>query len=215
LRAVDLHAGNWIACGAQPVLIDSETLLHTATRIPAEFRKNETDLLRTGMLPKGSSRDPSREVSALGRLVPGSHLLRMRRKPVPACDFAPSIINGFLAMHDLFRKRGLSVESLTGLLGLTSTRRIYRPTSLYTLFERRSHSPAIMRSGLERSLILQAACHDGAVSRPRAGQEALALEQGDIPIFHGAPAAPRPLRTAREIRRSLDLLKQALRSSAY
>jgi len=103
LRAADLHAGNVIASGNQPVIIDCETLLHAQTRIPTVGRASARDILRTGMLPLGRGGDPQADPSALGRLERGAHRLTMNGKTVPVEEYLNAIEDGFITMHHFLR----------------------------------------------------------------------------------------------------------------
>lgn len=214
LRGADFHAGNVVASGTQPVMIDCETLLHARTRIPAAARVSTRNILRTGMLPlemRGSSKE---EPSALGRLEKGAHRLTMGGEAVPAGRYLDAIEDGFVTMH-LFlnrnpRMRDAFYRKVRHLLPRTG-RRIYRPTAHYVEILSRSHGVGTMLDGLCRSLFFQALCRDSATPRCCVAEEVAALEDGDIPSFRGSTSAVRPPLTGWELRRSLLILRERFR----
>lgn len=212
LRGTDCHAANLIASAAQPVMIDCETLLHARTPVPSAARRSMRDILRTGMLPlkRGGSAD---DASSLGRFKKGAHLLRKDGKAVLAARHVHSIEAGFLGMHRLLhrsaRMRSAFDRKVHQLLPQTG-RRIYRPTSFYVEMLNRSNHAGTMVDGLRRSLFLHALCRDGATPASCVPDEVAALEDGDIPIFCGPTATPRPRSTQTQLRRSLSILREQL-----
>jgi lantibiotic modifying enzyme len=216
LRAADLHAGNVIASGNQPVIVDCETLLHVQTRIPAVGRASARDILRTGMLPLGRGRDPQPDPSALGRLERGAHRLTMNSKPVPVEKYLNAIEHGFMTMHHFLhgsvRMRTAFERKVRHFLPERG-RRIYRPTAHYFEILRFSHGAGTMINGLYRSLLFEALCRDGATPRSCVAHEVSALEEGDIPLFVGSAAAPRPPLSDRALHRSISILHEAILES--
>jgi lantibiotic modifying enzyme len=211
LRVVDLHAGNIIAHGGDPVFIDCETLLHPNTRVPKFARQQERGVLRTGLLPvtvdDGHIRD---SVSGYGRRSAGAHLVHLRNRPVFAEAFADKLISGFLAMHAfLVGGRYESFATMAIRYLPTVCRQIRKPTGLYHLILDRSLAPRTMISGFDRSLFLHAACRDGIASRPCIASEVAALEGADIPRLCGRPTQIlHPLSPAM-LRQSLGLIRTA------
>lgn len=218
LRGADFHAGNVVAFGTQPVMIDCETLLHARTRIPTAVRVSMGSILRTGMLPLGRSGGSKKEPSALGRLEKGAHRLTMGGEAVPAGRYLDAIEGGFVTMHrflnrnpqmrDAFARKARFFLPQTG-------RRIYRPTARYVEILDRSHSAGTMVEGLYRSLFFHALCRDAATPRCCVAKEVAALEDGDIPFFYGSTSAPRPPLTGRELRHSLLVLRERFNNSSH
>lgn len=213
LRVVDLHAGNIIAYGADPVLVDCETILHPRTRIP-KFAQSQQQrgVLRTGLLPTRTADGKGAEdISGLGRRVAGPHLVRIRGRPVSVREFADEVIRGFNAMHAFLGADKYQAFAAMAAQHLPEqSRRIYRPTRYYQSILNRSLFPVAMIDGLNRSLLLQAGCRNNLVSREQARREVAALEIGDIPRLTGKAAAIRPLLSASAVRRSVKLIQAAL-----
>jgi lantibiotic modifying enzyme len=187
LRFVDLHAGNVIAHGDNPIFVDCETLLHASTRTPKFARKQERGVLRTGLLPvEMGDGQFSESISGYGRCSPGPHLARLRGRRVFAGEFVDKLISGFLEMHAFL---GLGkYEAFAAMANRclpTVCRQIRRPTDDYYLILARSLASRTMISGFDRSLFLQAACRDGIVSRSCIAREVVALEDADIPRLSG------------------------------
>jgi hypothetical protein len=218
LRGTDFHAGNIVASGTQPVMVDCETLLHARTRIPARARVSMGSILRTGMLPLEKVGRVKEEPSALGRLEKGAHRLTMDGRAVQARSYLDTIEDGFVTMHR-FLNRNPRMRDAFGRkvrLFLPQTgRRIYRPTALYVEMLSRSHGAGTMVDGLYRSLFFQALCRDGAAPRDCVAGEVAALEDGDIPFFRGSSATPRPPLTGRELRRSLLILRERFSNNSH
>lgn len=216
LRAVDLHAGNIIACGDQPILIDCETILHPETRLPKALRRHAVDVMRTGLLPLVVKDTNAEEVSAFGRLAPGDHLLRIKGRTMPAREFTDSLQLGFQAMHDFLQRHRIAPAVIRRLVlapACQMTRRLYRPTSMYARLMYHSCLAPHMKDGLLRSMFLQVSCSAGLAPRCCLREEVRALEDGDIPIFLGRPAANRKCLSKRSVNRSLSLVRSALTSS--
>ncbi|HWM24927.1 MAG TPA: type 2 lanthipeptide synthetase LanM [Chthoniobacterales bacterium] len=211
LRGVDVHAGNIIAAGADPVVIDCESLLHPTIRISKEATQaEEGSILRTGMLPMSRGSSQSQNTSALGRKVLGSHSVRLKDQQMQAADFVDSIIAGFCDMDAFIRPRAARFQRALGRFRSHSCRHIYRPTMSYGSIMNQSLSPALLRDGFDRSLFLLAFCRDGLVPKRIVRSDLVALERGDIPIAHGRVSRPLQLPTKRVINEMLTQIRQAL-----
>ena len=213
LRGADFHAGNVIACGTQPVMIDCETLLHARTRVPTAVRVSMRSLLRTGMLPLEQEGRGLEEPSALGRLEKGAHCLTMNGRAVSAHGYLGDIEDGFVTMHRFLERNPRTRDTFSRKVSLFMPRigrRIYHPTARYMEILSHSHAPGTMVDGTYRSLFFQALCRDGASPRSCIAKEVTALEDGDIPLFCGASATSRPPLTGRELRHSLAILRGAV-----
>jgi lantibiotic modifying enzyme len=211
LRGVDFHAGNVIASGVQPVMVDCETLLHARTRIPNAARMSARDILRTGMLPLSIGGLAREEPSALGRLEKGAHRLTIHGEVVPAAKYVDTIENGFLTMHRFLhrstRMRSSFDRKIQQFFPRTG-RRIYRPTAHYIEMLNRSYGVGTMIDGLYRSLFLHALCRDSATPVACVQHEVEALEDGDIPFFHGSTSTPSSPPSASQVRHSLLMLRE-------
>ena len=184
LRGCDFHAGNLIANGTQPVVIDCETLRHPATRVPKAARRREKDVLGTGLLPvDGTSKGLIDNVSAFGRETTGSHQLRQADRPAFARDFVEELISGFTAMHEFLRHRESEFRDVADKFLPDRCRCLYRPTIHYEAILEASLAPRILMNGLVRTLFLQASCRNGSIAHRHVEQEVTALEDADIPQF--------------------------------
>jgi Domain of unknown function (DUF4135) len=215
LRGVDFHAGNIIAHGHDPVLIDCETLLHPATRISRHVaRYEEGSILRTGMLPAGDPATKTREeVSALGRRKFGDHSVRLNGQLMFADDFAENVVAGFAAMHTFLRektKRNLRFRRILDGFNKLNCRYVYRPTAQYAWICEHSQSPSMLSDGLDHSLFLHALCRDGLIARRYVSKEIVALERGDIPIFYGPRSKGRSYLSEKSMTQSVALLRASI-----
>ncbi len=186
LQAADLHAGNLIAHGDQPVIVDGESLRHPLTKVPEAVRARPATILATGLLPVEGSRSHE-SLSAFGRSAPGAHQASWGIRPVPARDFTDELEAGYRLMHSFLTETagvGLSFARKVEEYLPDRSRCILRPSSRYADILQRSQVARTMMHGFDRSLFLHAACGDGSV-----GAEVEALEDGDIPIFHGRAAS--------------------------
>jgi lantibiotic modifying enzyme len=212
LRGVDFHAGNLIAFGSQPVIVDCETLLHPEIPLPAKFY-GERSLTRTGMLPNlspSNSFSPD-SVSALGRKSFGHHTVRVGKEPVMAETFVDSIIRGYTAMHRFLGDANViaQLRPICRKLQSCPTRYVYRPTIVYYSLLESSLSVDALRSQSRRGAMLQSECRASASVRAQSNFEVRALLRGDIPALYGPSAKPyRP--SAKNIAEDVQILRRAL-----
>ncbi|HEY1770568.1 MAG TPA: type 2 lanthipeptide synthetase LanM [Chthoniobacterales bacterium] len=212
LRGTDFHAGNLIANGDQPILVDCETILHARTRVPAGARIGVADIRRTGMLPMERSSGRPNEPSGLGRTVAGAHSLNKRGRLTFAADYVGSIQQGFASMHRFLTSPAIHrpFEARLARILPNYSRRIYRPTNHYVQLLTLSTKMGTMFHGLYHSLYLHACCRRGATPKRYIPIEVAALEDGDIPIFQGASSSVGSLLSEKSLRRSLNLLETCL-----
>jgi lantibiotic modifying enzyme len=209
LRAVDLHAGNFVAAGEHPVLIDCETLLHPLVAIPATAPDQPESLLRTGMLRTGACDDGA---TFLGRATYGHHSVTFEARRVVAAEAGDEVLAGFRAMSEfLERKRQQpaisaairEAESLT-------VRVLYRPTALYARVLRDSLAPEIAGSDAARRWLLRSRvegpCYDELIVASEVDQ----LAACDIPMFYARASTARAPLTASELQQALETLRCSL-----
>jgi lantibiotic modifying enzyme len=190
LRGVDFHAGNLIAHGEQPVLIDCETLLHRNVPLPVPVRCRERSVCRTGLLPIGDS-GSSKHVSALEGDVPAAHRPRLRGRLLAGSEFKSDVAAGFSAMHKFLQKPGRWRRAFAAFslqLNGASSRFIHRPTAHYYALLEQSLFPTRLRDSTVRQQFLIEACQRGTCNRKIAAMEVRALANGDIPLLLGRPA---------------------------
>ena len=211
LRAVDLHAGNWIAHGEHPVLIDCETVLHPNIAVPATAPDQPDSILRTGMLPVGRAEQKSDCTSFLGRMVQGDHSVLLQKRRVFANEAVNDIVSGFQTMSRLLRrvwKRPALQDAIRAMQSLP-IRSIYRPTTLYVELLRESLSSQFAGSEEARRWFLRSRLEDGLCSKAIVRREVEQLIQCDIPLFHRQAAAARSLLSPSEVNRALQTLRKS------
>ena len=174
LRGVDFHPENVIVAGPHPVVIDCETLLHSATSLPEYARAEDASIRRTGMLML-VKRIP---VGIFGWQGNNDRMLK-------------ELVGGFRAVHEFARRDGSALRHLQRWardLRKVPARNIYRPTAHYRGMLTQSLAPALLTSGLERSLFLHACCRDGVNPSGRVKAEVAALQNADVPVFRRKPS---------------------------
>jgi uncharacterized protein DUF4135 len=215
LRGVDFHAGNLVAHGCQPVLIDCETLSHPAIRISQKMtRYEEGSVLRTGMLPIRNSLSGYRnEASALGRRDLGPHSVRLNGRLIVADQFTQEVVAGFSVMHVLLQRmsrRSRRFQRLIDGFNQGGCRYIYRPTAQYSWMLEHSLSPRMLTNGFDRSLFLYALCRDGLTPHFYIEREVRNLERGDIPVFFGRGSQAHHYLSEERMIQSIALLGKSL-----
>jgi lantibiotic modifying enzyme len=212
LRGVDFHAGNLIAHGSQPVIVDCETLLHPSTRLPPGFALEERSVFRTGMLPiPGTISHAGDSVSALGRVTKGHQSVIRDGEVVSAGNYLSDLIAGFLEMHTLLTTRMADRSRLRRLLQRAPTpscRVIRRPTATYYRILMRSVDPQNLRSASKRRSLLLRALRTSNRNASRVAQELTAVERAEIPVFRGRACQPRLLAPT-ELAEALHCIKAA------
>lgn len=211
LRGVDFHAGNLIAAGPHPVIVDCETLLHPPTSLPVGFAEEETPLLRTGMLPI-PSRQMNDSVSALGRSSAGPYRSQIGGRAVEVCDFVEEIVTGFSAMHRFLldsRRRETAFQEHARQLKGCERRIIYRPTLWYTGTLQRSLAARLLRDAAERRSFLCRSCADESLPLALVEAEVRVLEAAEIPAFR-ACSVVRPASPHADIEQPAGLIRRSL-----
>jgi hypothetical protein len=212
LRGIDFHAGNIIAHGAQPVIVDCETLFHPKVPVPRSARREGRSILRTGMLPIWKPKTKlSDSVSALGRITFGSQSVRVKGKSVSASEFVDSIADGVKTMHSFLGRRygSMGMTRMLKRLRQIQYRRIYYPTSNYCARLERSLSVVALKSGESRR---QSLVRPTQPATRRARQEITSLEDADIPIFHGKAAGLRRY-SIKELNQDAEIIQSVLVST--
>ncbi len=210
LRAVDLHAGNFIAMGEHPVLVDCETLLHPTVAIPPGAPDTRDSVLRTGMVPTARASSRNDCPSFLGRRAHGQHGVFLSERRVFAKDAVESIKAGFIDMREhvdgirMWRPWRAAIRALQS----SPARTIYRPTAFYFKLLAQSLSVELVRNEEARRCLLSHHSRNGLCSRSVTQSEVEQLLNCDIPIFHRRAAMIRPRLTATEMASALDLLHQ-------
>jgi len=205
LRAVDMHAANFIRHETGPVLIDCETLLHPETPVPEFARIEPKSLMRTGMLGDGASANgnPLLSLSNRGLAIgqsDGPGMVAQRDQ----------VMEGFVAMHSFWRsgeKQRIIRDALTQLR-LTATRYIYRPTLHYYRILEGALTSSLSTAELYSRLSLRLG--DGLCPPRIVREEIRQLLRGDIPRFEGIAAVPRRLLTEPALEQTLAALRFAL-----
>jgi lantibiotic modifying enzyme len=207
LRAVDFHAGNLIAHGSDPVLVDCETLLH-----PRDDGCLE-NVCATGFFPIGQVPNGADSVSALGRLSWGTQAVGNKDQSMFAADFADDLVAGFQLLastRSLHREAEWALREAASELKSTRGRRLRRSTAEYYEFLDHSLAVDVLENGEARWHRLHDLCKR-AGDRRVAVAEAKALEQVDIPFFYGVRSNLRPM-TSEQMEEQSAFLRSACRS---
>src|SRR5438270_7252014 len=184
LKAVDCHRENVIAAGEYPVLVDVDALWHVS---PATKTQSPADVLyRTGFFPNSKRLSLQSRSSVLGRTTTGSHLPRIAGKPLEAARYKREIVTGFTrAWHCILGKSSRRAAFLRQLRRIRSQERrwIYWATAKYAAIRQASIQPAVLRSVIERELLIDRLCSRSIVSSTVVEAEINALQRLDIPYF--------------------------------
>jgi type 2 lantibiotic biosynthesis protein LanM len=205
LAGTDCHFDNLIACGEQPILIDTEMLFQP--RLPGEFSGNRDTVMRTGLLPGAQTLD----LSGLGsttdqpthlrvpewqhvnsdrmrlsfrpaRLESRSSVVMRGDTPVSALDYVDSIVEGFRHMYRfLMTRRGALLASDGPLASIAGqkVRILARGTMEYLL----ALSEALHPKHLRSSDCLQIRFTEPSRFPGLEPCEIEALERMDVPRF--------------------------------
>ncbi len=187
LRASDLHRGNVIAAGSQPVVIDLESLWSGVSSAVSDV-----PLALTGLLQAGSGRT-GEDFSAFSSAQPeqgdeAPHRPRLWGKTLRARDFIAEMEEGYCA-------------AAVALLGVTAARRkiarqlrrversawrqLHWSTESYSAVREDSLCPELLRDGTNRFLATAKRCAARGANVALALDEAAALLRLDIPCFKG------------------------------
>ena len=156
LGSTDLHCENWIADGADPVLIDAECLLPAGA---ADEDRLGFPLLRSGLLPDwsytGQRRTP-RNLGGLGPLpdapfVEANHLPLIAGQPLDIRHYRAAFLDGFQRTYRawLEHRDGLlnAADSPLRAAQTAQIRYLHRPTQVYSLILRAAAQPGGLADG--------------------------------------------------------------------
>ncbi len=182
LGAVDLHAGNLVAQGEHPILVDLETLLHP--RLPGPMPAIRSTLLATGLLrlPDGDGPDVSGFTGHAGQATSvrvggwtaiNTDAMRWEVAPVvtpeehnrPVLQGAPqdlraqaaAIEAGFSAVVGVFQRQHRALAAPDGPLAAfagAETCFVFRAGQLYRQLLERCLDPRLLEDGADRSIEL-------------------------------------------------------------
>ena len=145
----DCHWENVIACGAYPVLIDTETVLYCKTSVGELKDNGRYHILRTSMLPyTGSGPGLYPGGSALCSNMPGGkNLPRLFGSLLTGYDYPQEIYEGFTKALTVCMEHREEASSLAaGLFTGCTYRTIMRPTRYYASLLFRLGSSAALKS---------------------------------------------------------------------
>lgn len=193
--ATDAHQFNVICSHAHPCLVDSECILHQrelADSIRASrFDDLSRSVLRTGLLPSVRV-NKFNEAHEWGGFVPG--LKRAQNMPGGARGLEVtrnlySAENGFrIAYENALRHRRELLE-IVATADRIRSRYVLRATNYYDQVLRLSLSPHSSRDRIDRALefeyLARLYVHPALrLPAPLFERELIALERGEVPIFH-------------------------------
>jgi lantibiotic modifying enzyme len=191
LRASDLHHENWLAVGAQPILVDAELIESEQSKRASEDRQSL--LLETGLLPL-SARDGAGVYRGIAPFDPAlSKKQRLSCWPryhgalqAPA-KYVVDLVRGFEAVVEIFGKRERAREFLRQIIlpmeRRTIRRALLRSSAQYARLLRDSLAPPRMISNSQRWRWLKRQCCASAANRCVGLAEARALLRCDLPKF--------------------------------
>ena len=217
LGSADLHAGNLIACGEVPMLVDLEVMLSAQPRIGAP---DGDSVLRTGLLPAASLGRHGVWYRG-GALMPAPpprpwrqwrHVNSDRMAPGAVADPAREahVMDGWLAAHiddieaglremfGVLRRHRRALAGPDGPLARMRDQRhrvILRSTSVYASLLDRILDPSHLRDGAEWSIEIEQLKAGATQSEsrpaiwPALAAEREALEQLDIPFFESVSSS--------------------------
>jgi lantibiotic modifying enzyme len=189
----DLHAGNVLACGELPVLVDLEVLFGvpleqeagSEAALPGAYALWNS-VLCTRLLPywsAGGKGEPARREGGLG--------------PIGAAELEP-LRAGFARMYRLlvrWREELLAPGGPLEAFAACRVRAVLRPTRLYSGLLDRLRHPRYLADGVEGSLEVEALCSRLLHSpEPPPGWAAFRAERDDlealdVPVFSGGADA--------------------------
>ncbi len=172
LGGADMHAGNLIAAGDRPVLVDLETVLRPVVATPAGAGPaegsalarlaalQEASALTTAMLPVMQHAGGDRHVDIGGLSAPGSGRHRAGPGPVEAelLAYAAELRSGFALALRRMREAAPSLVApggtLDGFAG-ASLRLVFRHTAIYARLQQLALRPDMLRDGAEQDVALE------------------------------------------------------------
>jgi len=189
LGGTDFLRDNVVACEAQPVLVDLETLMQPHVRLdgPDVSRRVRDCVLGTRLLPEWvfGANGELRWVGGLDRALGDAwchHDLTHGER----------VVEGFARMYGFLLEHRPALMAPQGPLHAFAgvrTRPIFQDTSVYERLSRRSLQADVLRDGVERSLLLERLYRlpvpTAALGRfvPRCCDEIRAIERLDVPWF--------------------------------
>jgi lantibiotic modifying enzyme len=197
LRATDLHRENWVAVGAQPILVDGELigdaeLISSRQKRNSKHRQSLPALLQTGLLPL-VSRDRAgfyRGIAPLDATIPKSAPARCwpryRRVAQQPSRYVNDLVRGFEAVAAVFGYPRTAQRFFREVVLRTARqdhRVLLRATAQYARLLRQSCEARNMISPGERWRRLVRDCCASAANRRVGLAEARALLRCDIPKF--------------------------------
>jgi lantibiotic modifying enzyme len=185
LRAVDCHRDNLIASGEYPVVIDAETLWHVSRGEQAQSSLKA--LAQTGFVSTSKARSSLQyRSSVLGGAKSGAHIPRIDGERLSFSKYDREVVTGFRRAWRCILSsptRRTEFARRWRRSRAKQTRWIYWPTEKYDQIRRASIQPAVLRSGIERDLLIASLCSRRTVHQVIIHQEVKALRRLDIPYF--------------------------------
>lgn len=168
LEAEDIHHENVIAYGAQPVLIDLETLFHhrddstkSKNNHPPALSLGNHTVLKTHFIPQYLSLSSEQELAAIFPVydnnTPESHSTpRLNSKPIAVNDYVDEFIDGFKAGYLRIIKNKTLLTSPDGPLKIfdgCSARYVCRTTQTYARLILASSHPSYLLDQTSENII--------------------------------------------------------------
>lgn len=198
LGATDLHRDNWLAVGAQPILVDAELIgdvraTSSRGKLNSKHRQSLPALLQTGLLPLTSQdrvgfyRGIAPLDATISKNAPTNCWPRYRGAIQKPARHVNELVHGFETVARIFATPGLSRKFFREIIlqGLWNRdgRVLLRATAQYAQFLRDSFEARSMISAGERWRRLVCECCASAPNRRVGFAEARSLLRCDIPKF--------------------------------
>ena len=190
LGSTDLHGENLIARGAEPVLVDLETLLsgipeRTDPRVRSSLAWS---VYRSHLLPQFEGRTDISGIS--GENADGNNLPFPSGEPASCADYVADLHAGFEAAYRFALAQRKLIAQKLSLFDRCRFRVLLRPTDTYAkIIEVLSAAAPELRDGYADVLIRRAYALDRDAERQRRAERVIEYEkcsvlQGIIPLFY-------------------------------
>ena len=198
-HACDMHHENVIASGADPIVIDVETIFHPDLPMPRTTTPDPaaevlaSSVQSTGLLPyvtvdSGGAHDQSGLTGGRGRNVP-----RFDGEVIEPDGHEAAVLEGFRLGYDAIAAEPAAFALLLSSFGNLEVRTVVRPTSGYAGLMSETTHPDLLRDAADRDKALgvlrEVSAHHPLWSG-LADYEIADLWNGDIPLLTTRPSRP-------------------------
>lgn len=198
-NGTDVHAQNLIACGDQPLLTDTETLLHPPLAqlvltggdpALAALNRSVLHVLLLPTLIRGEH--GAADISGLGGPAAGANRPTLDGTPLDPADYVRDLRRGFCDGYEAICRNAETFLETLAAAADEPLRILPRATRVYADLLKHSTRPEFLRDARERQRLFETALADtsGFAGADRLLEhEYRELWQGDIPIFFARPGS--------------------------